>query len=102
MKMGKNAGVKASIGVLTGVDGTKELGKFADVVIDSVALLDVVWSRSLRARELMLMTSGSSAREQGCEIDRSSLLHLEAGKGRNGIQVHVGGKVVMVARAMGA
>ena len=42
MKMGKNAGVKASIGVLTGVDGRKELGKFADVVIDSVASLDVV------------------------------------------------------------
>jgi len=42
MKMGKNAGVKASIGVLTGVDGSKELGKFADVVVDSVASLDVV------------------------------------------------------------
>jgi phosphoglycolate phosphatase len=42
MKMGKNAGVKASIGVLTGVDGRKELGKFADVVVDSVASLDVV------------------------------------------------------------
>jgi HAD superfamily hydrolase (TIGR01549 family) len=42
MKMGKNARVKASIGVLTGVDGTKELEKFADVVIDSVASLDVV------------------------------------------------------------
>jgi len=35
--------------------------------------------------------------EQGCEIGRPSLLHLKAGKGRNGIQVHVGGKVVMVA-----
>ena len=42
MKMGKNAGVKASIGVLSGVDGRKELGKFADVVVDSVASLDVV------------------------------------------------------------
>jgi phosphoglycolate phosphatase-like HAD superfamily hydrolase len=42
MKMGKNAGVKASVGVLTGVDGRKELGKFADVIIDSVASLDVV------------------------------------------------------------
>jgi phosphoglycolate phosphatase len=41
MKMGKNAGVKASIGVLTGVDGREELDKCADVVIDSVALLDV-------------------------------------------------------------
>ncbi len=35
--------------------------------------------------------------EQGCEMGRPSLLHLKAGKGRNGIQVHVGGKVVMVA-----
>jgi len=42
MKMGKTAGVKASIGVLTGVDGRKELCKFADVVVDSVASLDVV------------------------------------------------------------
>ena len=42
MKMGRNARVKASIGVLTGVDGRKELEKFADVVIDSVASLDVV------------------------------------------------------------
>lgn len=42
MKMGNAAGVKASIGVLTGVDGREELEKFADVVVDSVALLDVV------------------------------------------------------------
>ena len=42
MKMGKNAGVKASIGVLTGVDGRMELGKFADVIVDSVASLNVV------------------------------------------------------------
>jgi HAD superfamily hydrolase (TIGR01549 family) len=42
MKMGRNARVKASIGVLTGVDGRKELEKFADVVVDSVALFDVV------------------------------------------------------------
>ena len=35
--------------------------------------------------------------EQGYEMGRPSLLHLKAGKGRNGIQVHVGGKVVMVA-----
>jgi len=42
MKMGRNARVKASIGVLTGVDRQKELEKFADVVIDSVASLDVV------------------------------------------------------------
>jgi len=35
--------------------------------------------------------------EQGCEIGRPSLLHLKAEKERNGIQVHVGGKVVMVA-----
>jgi phosphoglycolate phosphatase-like HAD superfamily hydrolase len=42
MKMGRNAKIKASIGVLTGVDGRKELEKFADVVIDSVASLEVV------------------------------------------------------------
>ena len=42
MKMGRNAKIKASIGVLTGVDGRKELEKFADVVVDSVASLDVV------------------------------------------------------------
>jgi HAD superfamily hydrolase (TIGR01549 family) len=41
MKMGRNAKVKASIGVLTGVDGRKELEKFADIVVDSVASLDV-------------------------------------------------------------
>jgi trans-2,3-dihydro-3-hydroxyanthranilate isomerase len=35
--------------------------------------------------------------EQGCEMGRPSLLHLKAEKGENGIQVHVGGKVVMVA-----
>ncbi len=35
--------------------------------------------------------------EQGCEIGRPSLLHLRAGKSENKIQVHVGGKVVMVA-----
>jgi len=42
MKMGRNARVKVSIGVLTGVDGRKELEKFADVVVDSVSSLDVV------------------------------------------------------------
>jgi HAD superfamily hydrolase (TIGR01549 family) len=42
MKTGRNARVKVSIGVLTGVDGRKELEKFADVVVDSVASLDVV------------------------------------------------------------
>jgi trans-2,3-dihydro-3-hydroxyanthranilate isomerase len=35
--------------------------------------------------------------EQGCEIGRPSLLHLRARKSANKIQVHVGGKVVMVA-----
>jgi trans-2,3-dihydro-3-hydroxyanthranilate isomerase len=35
--------------------------------------------------------------EQGCEIGRPSLLHLKARKSENKIQVHVGGKVVMVA-----
>jgi trans-2,3-dihydro-3-hydroxyanthranilate isomerase len=35
--------------------------------------------------------------EQGCEIGRPSLLRLKARKGQNGIQVHVGGKVVLVA-----
>ena len=35
--------------------------------------------------------------EQGCEMGRPSLLHLKAGKGRDEIQVRVGGKVVMVA-----
>jgi trans-2,3-dihydro-3-hydroxyanthranilate isomerase len=35
--------------------------------------------------------------EQGCEINRPSLLHLKAVKRQNEIEVHVGGKVVMVA-----
>jgi trans-2,3-dihydro-3-hydroxyanthranilate isomerase len=35
--------------------------------------------------------------EQGCEIRRPSLLRLKARKRLNEIQVHVGGKVVMVA-----
>jgi trans-2,3-dihydro-3-hydroxyanthranilate isomerase len=35
--------------------------------------------------------------EQGCEIGRPSLLRLKAKKRLNEIQVHVGGKVVMVA-----
>jgi trans-2,3-dihydro-3-hydroxyanthranilate isomerase len=35
--------------------------------------------------------------EQGCEIGRPSLLHLNARKRKNEIEVHVGGKVVMVA-----
>jgi trans-2,3-dihydro-3-hydroxyanthranilate isomerase len=35
--------------------------------------------------------------EQGCEIHRPSLLRLKARKRLNEIQVHVGGKVVMVA-----
>jgi HAD superfamily hydrolase (TIGR01509 family) len=42
MKTGVNAGVKACIGVLTGVDGRKELEQFAEVIVDSVASLDVV------------------------------------------------------------
>jgi trans-2,3-dihydro-3-hydroxyanthranilate isomerase len=36
--------------------------------------------------------------EQGCEIRRPSLLRLKARKRLNEIQVHVGGKVVMVAK----
>jgi trans-2,3-dihydro-3-hydroxyanthranilate isomerase len=35
--------------------------------------------------------------EQGLEIGRPSLLRLKARKGQNEIQVHVGGKVIMVA-----
>jgi phosphoglycolate phosphatase len=42
VKMGKNAGVRSSIGVLTGVDGRERLEKFADVVVESVVLLEVV------------------------------------------------------------
>jgi trans-2,3-dihydro-3-hydroxyanthranilate isomerase len=36
--------------------------------------------------------------EQGYEIDRPSLLYLRAGREGEGISVHVGGKVQMVAR----
>jgi trans-2,3-dihydro-3-hydroxyanthranilate isomerase len=35
--------------------------------------------------------------EQGWEIGRPSLLRLKARKRQNGIQVYVGGKVIMVA-----
>jgi phosphoglycolate phosphatase len=42
MRMGKNAKVEACIGVLTGITSKQELEKLADVVVDSVARLDVV------------------------------------------------------------
>jgi len=42
MKMGKNANVKACIGVLTGFTQRQDLEKLADLVIDSVAQLDVI------------------------------------------------------------
>jgi phosphoglycolate phosphatase len=42
MKMGKNANVKACIGVLTGITQRQDLEKLADVVIDSVAQLDLI------------------------------------------------------------
>ncbi|MGZ9819462.1 PhzF family phenazine biosynthesis protein [Peribacillus simplex] len=36
--------------------------------------------------------------EQGCEIERPSLLFLKAGEGNGKINVHVGGKVVKIAQ----
>ncbi|WP_342602876.1 PhzF family phenazine biosynthesis protein [Peribacillus sp. FSL E2-0159] len=36
--------------------------------------------------------------EQGCEIERPSLLFLKAGEGNGEINVHVGGKVVKIAQ----
>jgi HAD superfamily hydrolase (TIGR01549 family) len=42
MRMGKNAKVRACIGVLTGITTKQELEKLADVVVDSVARLDAV------------------------------------------------------------
>jgi len=42
MKMGKNANVKACVGVLTGITQRQDLEKLADVVIDSVAQLDLI------------------------------------------------------------
>jgi phosphoglycolate phosphatase len=42
MKMGKNAIVKACIGVLTGITRRQDLEKLADAVIDSVAQLEVI------------------------------------------------------------
>jgi len=41
MMMGKNAEVKTCVGVLTGISQKKDLNEFADVVISSVAQLDV-------------------------------------------------------------
>jgi phosphoglycolate phosphatase-like HAD superfamily hydrolase len=41
MKMGKNAEVKACIGVLTGITERQQLEGLADVVISSVARLEV-------------------------------------------------------------
>ena len=41
MAMGKNAKVKASIGVLTGITDRADLEKIADIVIDSVAQMRV-------------------------------------------------------------
>jgi len=47
MKMGKNAKVKACIGVLTGITERQQLEELADVVISSVARLDVPQDRGL-------------------------------------------------------
>jgi phosphoglycolate phosphatase len=41
MKMGKNAGVKACIGVLTSGGTREKLGPFADIIVDSITELNV-------------------------------------------------------------
>lgn len=68
MKMGKLAGVKASVGVLTGLESKENLNKIADFVLDSISQINVVDEnndKEIRPLTATIYTDGASKGNPG-------------------------------------